>query len=57
VLLTAFFAAYFAVSTAGAFVGLVRIAPRRAPGLYAGPVAGTTAVIFTFLALGASLYR
>ncbi|MFI6465691.1 hypothetical protein [Streptomyces sp. NPDC050538] len=56
-MLAAFFVAYFAVSTAGAFVGLVRIAPRRDPGLYAGPVAGTTAVILTFLALGASLYR
>jgi hypothetical protein len=55
--LSVFFVAYFAVSTAGAFVGLVRIAPRRAPGLYAAPVAGTTGVILTFLALGASLYR
>ncbi|MFI1607830.1 hypothetical protein ACH4YN_37950 [Streptomyces griseofuscus] len=56
-MLAAFFFAYFAVSTAGAFVGLVRIAPRRDPGLYAGPVAGTTAAILTVLALGASLYR
>ncbi|MFM9637624.1 hypothetical protein [Streptomyces turgidiscabies] len=56
-MLTAFFVAYFVVATCGAFVGLVHIAPRRAPGLYAGPVAGTTAAILTFLALGASLYR
>lgn len=56
-MLVALAVTYFALSAAAAFVGLVRIAPRRAPGLYAGPVAGTTAVILTFLALGASLYR
>ncbi|MFF1756152.1 hypothetical protein [Streptomyces sp. NPDC058266] len=56
-MLAVFAVVFFASCTAGAFVGLVRQAPRRAPGLYAGPVAGTTAVILTILALGASLYR
>lgn len=56
-MLALLFVTYFVAAAAGAFVGLVRIAPRRAPGLYAGPVAGTTAVILTAAALGASLYR
>ncbi|MFI7009995.1 hypothetical protein [Streptomyces sp. NPDC050145] len=56
-MLAVFALVFFASCTAGAFVGLVRQAPRHAPGLYAGPAAGTTAVIFTLLALAASLYR
>lgn len=56
-MLTALVAALYALSAAGAFVGLVRIAPRRNKELYALPVAGTTAFILTVAALGASLYR
>ncbi|EST22792.1 hypothetical protein [Streptomyces niveus] len=56
-MLDIFVAALYAIAAAGAYVGLVRIAPRRDPGLYAAPVAGTTAFILTVAALCASLYR
>ncbi|MEU7155145.1 hypothetical protein [Streptomyces chrestomyceticus] len=48
---------FFLTATVTGLVGLVRTAPRHAPGRYAVPVAGTTAVILTLAALGAALYR
>ncbi|AQW55272.1 hypothetical protein ACIQPP_05480 [Streptomyces violaceusniger] len=56
-MLSALVAVFYASCAAGAFVGLVRVAPRHRPELYALPVAGTVAFILTLAALGASLYR
>ncbi|MFH9248220.1 hypothetical protein ACH4LK_22665 [Streptomyces lydicus] len=49
--------AFFLAAAVGAFVGLVRTAPRRDPGRYAVPAAGTVALILTLAALAVAVLR